>query len=374
MSVYLYTGGFRMVKRSGVGQAILHQHQALAAANIPVSQKLASDTRIVHINTVFPDSLLAALRAKRRGAKVVYYAHSTMEDFRNSFRCSNTLAPLFRRWLMLCYRRGDVILTPTEYSKKILEGYGLEKPIYSISNGIDLEKFRFSPERRAAFRSSYRLKPETPVVISVGHMIERKGILDYITLAERMPGVRFFWFGYTEPWLLPGKVRRAIRSAPQNLTFAGYVTQEQLLDAYCGADVFAFLSKEETEGIVVLEALSTGIPTVVRDIPVYNGWLKDKESVYKASNLPDFERTVSGLLDGTLPRLTNGGKAVAEARSFSHIGRQLASIYAAEGFLSAEEDAEPFRNTAKAEHIAQKSVSFSMMRGFHRTEADHNAG
>ena len=72
MSVYLYPGGFRLIRKSGVGQAILHQRKALAAAGIPLAQAMAEGD-IVHINTVFPDSLLAALAARLFGKKVVYY-------------------------------------------------------------------------------------------------------------------------------------------------------------------------------------------------------------------------------------------------------------------------------------------------------------
>ena len=334
MSVFLYQGGFRIVQKSGVGQAIVHQKQALEAAHIPVTTQFSADTQVIPINTVFPDSLLKALWARRHGIKIVYYAHSTMEDFRNSFACSNVLAPFFRRWLLLCYVQGDVILTPTEYSKQLLLSYGIDKPVYSISNGVAADYFHFQKQRRTAFRQAYHLGAEAPVVISVGHMIERKGILDYIELARRMPDVTFFWFGYTKPWLLPKKVRHAIHSAPDNLIFAGYVNQDQLLDAYCGADVFAFLSKEETEGIVVLEALAAGTPTVVRDIPVYEGWLKDHESVYKAKDLDSFESTIRQMLDGTLPDLSGKGRAVALERSFPKIGQQLVSIYAAEGIVN----------------------------------------
>ena len=41
----------------------------------------------------------------------------------------------------------------------------------------------------------------------------------------------------------------------ENVIFAGYVEAEELRNAYCGADAFAFFSYEETEGIVVLEHL-----------------------------------------------------------------------------------------------------------------------
>ena len=104
MSVYLYPGGFRLIRKSGVGQALLHQQKALAAAGVPLARTMGEGD-IVHINTVFPDSLLAALAARLSGKKVVYYAHSTMEDFRRSFPGSDLLAPLFKRWIKLCYIR-----------------------------------------------------------------------------------------------------------------------------------------------------------------------------------------------------------------------------------------------------------------------------
>ena len=332
MSVYLYMGGLGIVKKSGVGQAILHQRRALESAGIKVDERMEADTKVVHINTVFPDSVLVALRAKRRGIKVVYYAHSTMEDFQSSFRGSNVFAPLFKRWIMFCYGLGDVILTPTEYSKKILESYGLHQNIYSISNGVDTGRFRPCRERRAAFRSRYHLAEDDKAVISVGLTIERKGVFDYIELARKMPDVHFLWFGYTAPYLLPKAVKNAMRHAPGNLKFVGYVEQEELRDAYCGADVFAFMSKEETEGIVVLEALASGTAAVVRDIPVYDGWLAHGENVYKADSVNVFSYFIAGLLHGTLPDLSRAGRLVARKRSFSFIGRRLKEIYQAEGF------------------------------------------
>lgn len=331
MSVYLYAGGFKIVKKSGVGQALLHQQEVLDAARIKSDPHLSSNTKIVHINTVLPDSLLFAVWAKRKGVKVVYYAHSTMEDFRYSFRGSNLFAPLFKKWILFCYNRGDIILTPTEYSRKLLNSYGIRKPIYSISNGIDTKKFCFSQAYRKVFRERYHLKDRDKVVISVGHMIERKGLPDYIALARKMPEVRFFWFGYTNPSLLPGNMRKAIKNAPANLIFAGYVDQDQLRYAYSGADVFAFLSKEETEGIVVLEALASEIPAVVRDIPVYDDWLVNGRDVYKADTVDEFARIISEILEKKLPDLSQKGKKIAEERNFLAVGNRLREIYLAEG-------------------------------------------
>lgn len=326
MSVYLYPGGFRLVHKSGVGQALLHQRKALTAAGIPVAQTM-QEGEIVHINTVFPDSLLTALAARLSGKKVVYYAHSTMEDFRRSFPGSNWFAPLFKRWIKLCYQMGDVIITPTDYSRNLLLEYGIRKPIYSLSNGVDTDFFAPDETRRQTFRERYGLSDQDQVVISVGHMIERKGILDYIALARQMPHATFFWFGHTPAYLIPRAVRRAMADAPRNLFFAGYIGQEELRDAYCGADVFAFLSLEETEGIVVLEALACGIPIVLRDIPVYRGWLPEGNGIWKAHDVAGFQQAVREALSRPLHAAGQTGRSIALSRRLEDVGQELAKIY-----------------------------------------------
>ena len=333
MRIYIYTGGEKIVGKSGVGQAIRHQKACLAQCGVPMTERWTADTAAVHINTVLPDAVLAALWARLRGRNVIWYGHSTMEDFRQSFRGSDLLAPLFRRWITFCYNLGDVVITPTEYSRRLLESYHLRRPVYSLSNGVDTEFFHPDPALRAAFRRRYGLTERERVVISVGHTIARKGLLDFLELARRMPSARFLWFGWTAPNLLPKEIQDAMAAAPSNVRFPGYVNREQLREAYCGADVFAFLSQEETEGIVVLEALACGIPTVLRDIPVYDGWLQNGENIYKESNLDGFQRTVVGILDGTLPDLTAAGRAVAESRSLRAVGQQLQEIYRQERLL-----------------------------------------
>ena len=333
MSIYLYRGGEKLVGRSGVGQAIRHQAECLSRCGLPVTDRFAPDTDAVHINTVLPDAVVTALLARLRGRKVVWYGHSTMEDFRGSFRGSDLLAPLFRRWLTFCYGLGDVVLTPTPYSRRLLAGYGLRKPVYSLSNGVDVDFFHPDAAAKDTFRKRYHLGANEKTVISVGHTIARKGLPEFLELARRMPDVRFLWFGWTDPRLVPAAITRAIRNAPPNVLFPGFVDLERLREAYQGADVFAFLSHEETEGIVVLEALACGIPTVLRDIPVYDGWLEDRKTVYKASNPGEFQRIVMDLLAGTLPDLTAAGRQAAEERSLETVGERLKDIYRKERIL-----------------------------------------
>jgi len=181
--------------------------------------------------------------------------------------------------------------------------------------------------RRQRFREKYGLAEDEKAVLCVGHYIERKGILDFIGLARSNPQYRFFWFGYTNLKLVPEAVAGAMKTAPKNLCFPGYVHSDALCDAYCGCDLFSFMSYEETEGIVVLEALSCEIPVIVRDIPVYDGWLTDGENVCKARSTADFQRQMDDIFSGTAPDLRASGRKVALERDFSRIGADLTAIY-----------------------------------------------
>ena len=197
MKVLLYTEGEKIFSKSGLGQAIKHQMKALDEVNFPYTTSVSDDYDIVHINFYGPNSFALAKNAKKKGKKIVYHAHSTEEDFKNGFIFSKQIAPVFKKWLIKCYSLGDVIITPTPYSKKLLEGYGIKQKIYAISNGIDLSKFRRDNELGKRFRKKYNYSKDDKVIIGVGLYIDRKGIVDFVELAKQLPDYKFIWFGYS---------------------------------------------------------------------------------------------------------------------------------------------------------------------------------
>ncbi len=333
MKTLLYTGDQKIVAKSGVGEAVRHQKKLLELLGWEETENKKNDYDAVHINTIFPGSLFMSLRARRQGRKVVYYAHSTMEDFRNSFTGANLVAPLFKKWITFCYNTGDIIITPTDYSKQLLESdkYRINKPVYSLSNGIDTEFWKPDKAAGRRFREKYGIPSDKKVAISVGHYIDRKGILDFIEMGRRMPQTEFYWFGYTNLYMIPGKIRRAIRQAPANVHFPGYVNRDELKEAYCGSDVFLFLTKEETEGIVLLEALACEIPVVLRDIPIYSEWLWNGVDVYKGGNVEEFLDITGKILSGTACSLTAQGRKMAVERDFVRVAGKLKDIYQESG-------------------------------------------
>lgn len=327
MKVLLYKGGMKLVGKSGVGRAVSHQAEALEKAGIAYTFQPKEDYDIVHINTVFPDSLWMSMKARMRGKRVVYYGHSTREDFRNSFPGSNLAAGLFQWWICLCYGSGDVVITPTDYSKRLLQSYPISVDMVALSNGVNLKEFQRTSEGRKRFRAFYNISDSQKVILGVGHYIERKGILDFAAMAERFPQYEFWWFGYTPSILVTKQVKKVLHQKLPNLHFPGYVESAKLADAYSGSDLFFFPTQEETEGIVMLEAMAMRIPVLVRDIPVYEGWLEHGKNVYKGKNRETFAALLPEILEGKLPDLTQEAYRTVQENSIDRIGKRLTEIY-----------------------------------------------
>lgn len=317
--VTVYMGGIHITGKSGIGKAIYHQIDMLTRAGIRVNDCRFLQSDIVHFNTIFPDSVLLALLARLAGIKVVYYGHSTMEDFKNSFKGSNFFAPAFKQWIKFCYSLGDIVVTPTAYSKEMLQSYGIKKPIVALSNGIDVGFWRSTGEEK-----EYRQRKK---IISVGHFIERKGIVEFLEVAKKNPQYDFVWYGHTNLSLIPEYVRTAIVNAPANVSFPGYVSSEILKEAYETSDVFLFMSHEETEGIVVLEAMASGIPIIVRDIPVYEGWIRDGVNAYVFTDDGSVDDILKKALEEDNSSIVEGARKTANERDYGNMGRMLFRTY-----------------------------------------------
>ena len=327
MKVLLYTEGEKLIGKSGLGKAVKHQMRALEFEKIEYTRNPHDDYDIVHINYYGPKSYRLAKKAHKKGKKVVYHAHSTEEDFRNSFIFSKQIAPLFKKWIVKCYNLGDVLITPTPYSKRLLENYGIKKKIYAISNGLELDKFQRKEELREKFRKEYNIKDDEKVIIGVGLYIERKGILDFVELAKRLPEYKFIWFGYSPLSASPKKIRDAVNTKLDNLLFAGYVEQMKIVEAMNGCDLYLFPTLEETEGIPIVEACACKTPSLIRDIPVFEEWLEDGVNTYKAKDIDEFEKKIKMILNKELPYLGEEAYKVAEERDIKKIGKKLHEVY-----------------------------------------------
>ena len=130
--------------------------------------------------------------------------------------------------------------------------------------------------------------------------------------------------------MLPKKVQKIIDNPPKNLLFPGYVEKDMLLGAFSAAKAFLFMTYEENEGIVVLEALSSRLPLIVRNIPVYEGWLSDGKNCMKANDNDEFYKKMVSIVNEkvqNIDEIIENASEIAKERDLVSVGAKYKKYY-----------------------------------------------
>jgi 1,2-diacylglycerol-3-alpha-glucose alpha-1,2-glucosyltransferase len=160
-------------------------------------------------------------------------------------------------------------------------------------------------------------------------VIPRKGIIDFIKVAENLPQLNFVWFGYRWNKFLAfhPKMHQQIENRPSNVKMPGFF--EDAAGAYSAGDVFFFPSYGENQPLVLLETASLGIPPVVRDLSEYGDWLRNGINCLKGQTIKDFtERLIKLSNDRVLwERLSKEQERLAEENRLENVGEKLEKLY-----------------------------------------------
>lgn len=183
-------------------------------------------------------------------------------------------------------RRASGLTVVSSAMKVELEKLRIPLTIDVLPMGVDLQS-RFTPKP-----DSKRTKNE---ILFVGRLVEKKGLHTLIQalplILESCPDVVLKIAGFgPEKQYLETLVRQM--NLEQTVSFVGACSQTELPSMYRSASVFvapfveATSGDQEGLGLVVVEALGCGCPTVVSDIPATNDVVKDISgvSVFPAGN------------------------------------------------------------------------------------------
>lgn len=218
---------------------------------------------VLHLNA-FHGLSLAYLKIAKENGVPVRIAHSHNTALRRS-----VAKPLKLLLHNAARRRYAPCATELWACSKAAAGFLFPKRLLArkgfrfIPNGIDVERFRFDPEGRAAARKELGIGGETLVVGNVGRLCYQKNqmfLLDiFAELVKKRPESRLLLVGEGED-----KKRLQARCASlgiaENVIFYGTTDHvERLLWAM---DVFAFPSRFEGLGIAAIEAQAAGLPVI----------------------------------------------------------------------------------------------------------------
>jgi len=222
---------------------------------------------LVHIQTPFLAHYAGMRLARRLGVPALATYHTFFEEY--LYHYVPVLPRSWLRGLARRFSRGqcnalDAVVVPSSAMRDRLGEYGVTAPMHVLPTGIPLG--RFSSGDRAGFRAAYDIAPDAKVALFVGRLAHEKNIEFLLEVAAHakkdLP--QLVWLITGEGPAQPSLQRRVEQlGLAGQVRFLGYLDRARaLVDCYAAADVFAFSSLTETQGLVLLEAMALGVPAV----------------------------------------------------------------------------------------------------------------
>lgn len=160
------------------------------------------------------------------------------------------------------YSRVGHVLTPSPASKRWLTRHSVRTPVTVVPTGVPDPK----PIGRAEARAKLGLDPGQRVMLSVGRVALEKNLGTVLAAAREVmlddPKV-VLWVVGDGPARDQYQAQAREAGIGDRVKFWGFVPRAELDPYYAAADVFVFASMTETQGLVVTEAMSHGLPSVV---------------------------------------------------------------------------------------------------------------
>ena len=306
-----------------------------SAINDTIDRLSSREWDIIHIHTPFRAHQLGVKLARRLGKPTVESYHTFFEEYVGHYlpwlpkRLSRFAARYFSR--RLCHGV-DHLIVPSDEMTRVLQRYGITTPSSVIPTGIHLEEFRGGDGLR--FRRAHGIEDDQPTIVTVSRLSAEKNIgflLDVAqVLIDAFPRLIFILAGEGPD------AERLKRHAKQigldgHVVFVGNLDRRtQLLDCYKAGDVFVFASPTETQGLVLLEAMSLGVPIVSTAVMGTATVLKNARSARISSeDVGEFAANVAVLLRSMAERkkLAEAGPGDAEAWSAPVLMEKVVSLY-----------------------------------------------
>ena len=215
------------------------------------------DIDIIDAHYFYPDGVAAALLGRWLDKPVVITGRGTDLNLIPQYRLPRSQI----RWAA---RSAAQIATVSESLRTVLTGLGVpESKTRTLRNGVDLDVFRPLDDREGLRRE---LGVTGTSLLTVGHLIERKGHHLAIEALAQLPGsveLRIAGDGPMEAQLRQAALDKGVLD---RVHFLGRLDRPDLVKAYNVADMLVLASSREGMANVLLESMSCGTPVVATNV------------------------------------------------------------------------------------------------------------
>src|SRR3989338_1281720 len=195
----------------------------------------------------------------------------------------------------------DQIIVPTESVKEIIRKWGVDNEnIEAIPTGVE-EEFYQNADRNL-MRKKYNIKDGEVLLLLVSRLTAEKNV-EFLfhaltpTLSKRERKIRFLVVGGGD--LLEKFKKFVIKdNIGDKVIFAGVIEKNKIKNYYAAGDIFVYASKSETQGMIISEAMYSGLPIVAVNAPGIRDLVENKVNGFLVSeDKNEFAEAVNKLIE-----------------------------------------------------------------------------
>ncbi len=298
-----------------------------------VSKILKSNKiQLIHCHTEFAMGIHAIHESRKCKIPLIITTHTMWEDYYKFYLPAGelihaeTIRFLIRRFYKHAFSLINVSGKAHDYFKQ--DNICPSVPSGIIPNAIPSANLNFeksTPEEINAFRQNLGIEADEKMLLFVGRVVEEKRVLELVDIIEetltKNPKAKFVIVGDGAA-LKHMKKLSSVSSAKDRFIYTGFIANTQVHKYYEAADLFVTASLSEMHSMTILEALTIGLPIVVRKDSSYNDTVINNINGYQAETdeeMPDF-----------ITKILNDEEL---SRKFSENGKNLSKQFLPETFV-----------------------------------------
>lgn len=212
--------------------------------------------------------------------------------------------------LVNALQNADKLLAVSQYTKQRLLSEQAIDPakVALLPNTVDIDRFQIANKPKYLLQK-YHLRPEQPVILTVARLSDQERSKGYDQLLEALPQIRLHIPEVHYIIAGKGNDRPRIEQKIDTLglrncvSLAGFVPDEELCHYYNLCDLYAMPSTGEGFGIVYLEALACGKPTLAgnQDGAVDALCQGELGALVDPNNIKEIAEAITQILQGAYP-------------------------------------------------------------------------
>jgi 1,2-diacylglycerol-3-alpha-glucose alpha-1,2-galactosyltransferase len=269
---------------------------------------------------------------KRAKVPTVAYVHFLPDTLDGSIKLPKFAFKIFKKYVISFYKNADHLVVVNPIFKKDMVKAGLdENKITYIPNFVSKEKFyKMNDKDRKKARKDFNIKENEFVVIGAGQVQTRKGVLDFVEVAKKLPDIKFIWAGgFSFGAITDGhkELQKVMENPPKNVEFVGIIPREKMNDLFNAADLLFVPSYNELFPMTILEACSTDTPLLLRDLELYEDILFKK--YLKANDNDEFAKLITKLSSDskTYKKAVDNSKYISNFYTKEHVYEMWDKFY-----------------------------------------------